>query len=133
MLIHIRRKTSRSFILSIILTFVSLCSYSSFAMAKADIISAGTAVQAESQASHAQKVKDFLARADVKTQLEKMGVDPEKAKQRVAALSEDELAQISDNIDALPAGGSVLAIIGVVFLVLLILEYTGVTNFFTKV
>jgi hypothetical protein len=33
----------------------------------------------------------------------------------------------------LPAGGSALAVIGVVFLVLLILELVGVTNIFTKI
>jgi hypothetical protein len=36
-------------------------------------------------------------------------------------------------IDSLPAGGDAIAVIGVVFLVLLILELVGVTNIFTKI
>lgn len=133
MLAHIRSKTSRSFVISVVIAFLSLSTYSSVAFAKADIISAGTAVQAESQAIHMQKVKDFLARADVKTNLETFGVDPVMAQQRVDALSAEELEVLSGEIDTIPAGGDALVIVGVVFLVLLILELVGVTNFFTRI
>jgi hypothetical protein len=62
-----------------------------------------------------------------------MGVDPAQALLRVSSLSDQELAQLDEQIDTLPAGGdSVLAIIGIVFIVLLILELTGVINIFNK-
>ena len=50
---------------------------------------------------------------------------------RVAALSTEELRQLKLQIDELPAGG-LLAVIGVVFVVLLILELVGVTNIFNN-
>jgi len=42
------------------------------------------------------------------------------------------LAELNSQLDSLPAGG-VLALIGAVFVVLLILELTGVINVFSKV
>jgi uncharacterized protein DUF6627 len=46
-----------------------------------------------------------ISRSDVTAQLERFGLSPEDAKERVAALSDAELADISGRIDALPAGG----------------------------
>ena len=47
-------------------------------------------------------------------------------------MPDQELQQLADRLQDLPAGGdSALAVIGVVFLVLLILELVGVTNIFT--
>lgn len=74
-----------------------------------------------------------LARADVRAQLTALGVDPQDARARVAALSPAELAQLNARIDELPAGSSVLGLIGAVFVVLLILELVGVTDVFTGV
>ncbi len=51
---------------------------------------------------------------------------------RVAALSEAELAMLADQIGQAPAGGDALAVIGIVFVVLIILELTGVIDIFKK-
>ena len=74
-----------------------------------------------------------LARADVQAQLTALGVDPQDARARVAALSPAELAQLNARLDELPAGSSVLGLIGAVFVVLLILELVGVTDVFSGV
>jgi hypothetical protein len=75
-----------------------------------------------------------MSRADVRAQLENLGVDPAAATARVASLTDRELADVSSQIEALPAGGDgVLVVVGIVFLVLLILELTGVIDIFKKV
>ncbi|MGH8481724.1 MAG: PA2779 family protein, partial [Nevskiaceae bacterium] len=51
-----------------------------------------------------ERVDAFLARADVRQQFEALGVDPAEAAQRVAGLTEAELASLSENIESLPAG-----------------------------
>jgi len=61
-----------------------------------------------------------------------LGVDPVQAQARVAAMSPAELNRLSAELDKLPAGG-ILALIGAVFVVLLILEITGVTHIFTNI
>ena len=78
-------------------------------------------------------VDTFLARADVRDQLQAWGVAPSVVEQRVASLSDQELQELSLKIQEQPAGGDVIAVIGIVFLVLLILELVGVTTVFTSI
>ncbi|MEY4761533.1 MAG: hypothetical protein RLZZ200_1389 [Pseudomonadota bacterium] len=75
------------------------------------------------------RVQATLARQDVRDRLEAWGVDPVASSERVAALSDSELSRLAADIDSAPAGG-ILALIGAVFVVLIILDYTGVTHVF---
>ena len=77
-------------------------------------------------------VQAGLARSEVQQAMVRLGVDPVEAQLRVAALGERELAQLQGRLDQLPAGG-IFALIGAVFVVLLILELTGVIDIFKKV
>lgn len=78
-------------------------------------------------------LQKILAREDVRDQLIQYGVNPDEADQRIAVLTGAELVQLQEQIDQLPAGSSALAILGGVFLVLLVLELLGVTNVFTRI
>jgi hypothetical protein len=80
-----------------------------------------------------ERIDAVLARDDVKHQLEQLGVDPDEAAQRVAALTDQELQTLASHLDALPAGGSLLGIVGVVFIVLLVLELVGAIDIFKKI
>ena len=78
------------------------------------------------------RLRSFLDREAVQSQLTARGIDPAEAQARVDSLSDSEVMQISDKIDQLPAGGSFwgtvlyLAIIAVI--VLLVLELLGYTD-----
>lgn len=72
-------------------------------------------------------------RQAVTQRLVELGVAPDLAQQRTAALSQSELRLLDQKLDELPAGAGAIEIIGIVFLVLLILELVGITNIFTKV
>lgn len=77
------------------------------------------------------KVMNFLAREDVTKEIMAQGVDVAVVKQRVAAMSDDEINDLSGKIDNLPAAGS--EIIGValfVFVLLLITDILGLTKVF---
>ncbi|MEQ1803075.1 MAG: PA2779 family protein [Gammaproteobacteria bacterium] len=101
--------------------------------ASAGVIGTQEYLSAEARAGHLADINAALSRADVQAQLVALGVDPANAATRAAALSDAELAQVADQLQTLPAGGdSFLAVIGIVFLVLLILELTGVTDIFKK-
>jgi hypothetical protein len=77
------------------------------------------------------QVASFLERSEVRDRMQTLGVDPAAARTRVAALSDDEVASLADQLDQLPAGGSdVLTAVVVVFLILVILDLLGVTNIF---
>lgn len=79
------------------------------------------------------EIQNVLARDDVRTQMLDLGVNPADVEQRINSLTDAELSRLSAGIQDLPAGGSLLAVIGVVFVVLLILELVGVINIFNKV
>ena len=61
-----------------------------------------------------------------------LGVDPAAIEGRLAALSEAGVATLAGQIDEAPAGGDALAVIGIVFVVLIILELVGVIDIFKK-
>jgi hypothetical protein len=72
-----------------------------------------------------------LDRADIRAQLQAYGVSPGDLKARVAALTDQEAAELAAKIDELPAGGvSILSAILIVFLVLLITDILGYTKVF---
>ena len=79
------------------------------------------------------RVDAVLARAEVRAELDRLGVDPAETQARVAALTEQELALLANDLESLPAGGDLLGVIGVVFLVLLILELVGVIDIFNRI
>jgi len=88
------------------------------------------------QTSHTStSIDNFLNNQEVQEKLSMLGVSRENIQQRMATLTDDEIAQISQEIDTLPAGAGAGGIIGVIvfiFLVLLItdiLGYTKVYNF----
>jgi len=61
-----------------------------------------------------------------------MGVDPSQVDARIASLTDGELRTLAGQMNDLPAGSGALAVIGIVFLVLLILEAVGVIDIFKK-
>ncbi|WP_310647121.1 PA2779 family protein [Limnohabitans sp.] len=67
------------------------------------------------------KVQSFVERATVKEKLEAMGVGGLLAKDRVAALSEQEVHALAERIDAMPAGGSLSQMDMVIILLVAIL------------
>ena len=92
------------------------------------------ATPAVSASAAKERIIGVLARSDVRTQLQALGVDPADAKARVAALSDDEAARLAASLDRLPAGGDGFgALIGaavLVFLVLLLTDILGFTHVF---
>jgi hypothetical protein len=74
---------------------------------------------------------EFLDRAEVQSQLQAYGVSAAEVKARVAALTDEEAAELSARIDTLPAGGvNIISAILIVFLVLLLTDILGFTKVF---
>jgi hypothetical protein len=99
-------------------------------VAPAGMIGTAHLVNEESRAASLSRIEVLLARQDVSRQLEAFGVDPALVAERLNGLSHAELMQLEGQIESQVAGGDVVAIVGVVFIVLLILELVGVTDIF---
>ncbi len=68
-------------------------------MVGTDQVSAAASAQASRDA-----VLATLARADVASQLQSMGIDASAAKDRVGAMTDDEVRTLQSQIDSMPAG-----------------------------
>lgn len=101
--------------------------------AQAGMIGTDAYAAAEQRDQRLARVQDFLAEERVVAQFEALGVDPDQAAERVAALTDAELAQLDSQLDELPAGAGVLTILGVMFVVILVLELVGITNIFVAI
>ena len=100
--------------------------------ARAGIVGTEQMVMQETRVASMSRIDSVLARDAVAAQLAAWGVAPEAVAQRLAALSDVELQQLAATMGDDPAGG-ILAVIGVVFVVLIILEVVGVTDIFSKI
>jgi hypothetical protein len=89
-------------------------------------------LQAGSRQASLTVIDTALMRADVQKQLTAMGVNPANAMQRIASLPDQDIAKLAEQFESMPAGGDILGVIGIVFVVLLILELTGVIDIFSK-
>jgi hypothetical protein len=101
-------------------------------VARAELIGTLQAVEANTRAQDLATVSSALAHDQVRAQFVAFGVDPAQVETRVAALTDSELRTLAGKISEAPAGADALAVIGIVFVVLLILEMVGVIDIFKK-
>ena len=101
--------------------------------AQAGIVGSEQLLHSEQQTLKREQLQQWMARDDVRQQLQSLGVDAQQATARINALTDQELQQLALNMDTDPAGSGAIAVIGIVFVVLLILELVGVTNIFNKI
>lgn len=123
-----RSITLRKFVLRLV--SLSLLSFGLAQVSGAGMIGTQAAVQGEARDARITRVETVLARQDVASQLVRFGVDPQAVQARVGNMTNAELLALEDGLDKHIAGGDAVAIIGVVFLVLIILEFVGVTDIF---
>jgi hypothetical protein len=113
---------------------LSLAYASGFQVAQAATVSADAVLAAQHQEAvqtQRQQILATLQRADVAQALAERGVDLGAARDRVQALSDDEVMTVAERLDQLPAGGSdVLGAILFIFVVLLVTDILGFTKVF---
>lgn len=123
------RTMTKFFIFPLLITFFTVSSLTPLAQA---VVIDTQHVLSNQHGSAQADIDGFLAREDVQDQLVALGVDIDDARLRIAALTDQELRQLQQHINDLPAGSNALAVLGALFLVLLVLELLGVTNVFSK-
>jgi hypothetical protein len=101
--------------------------------AYAGVITTQQYISAVARDAARKRIDAVLAREEVRSRLEQYGVDALAAEERIAALTDQELELLATELENLPAGGDLLGVVGVVFIVLLILELVGVIDIFSKI
>jgi hypothetical protein len=111
---------------------VAILNTSMISAAQAGIVDTAAMVQTNRDASLAT-IQAQLAREDVRAQMDRFGVDAASVDQRLASLSDSELATLAKRMQDTPAGGDgLLVVIGLTFVVLIILELVGVIDIFKR-
>lgn len=98
---------------------IVLMAWAPYHFAQAGMIATDQVVASASQADRAA-VASFVSRADVASQLQSFGLDPSSAKDRVAAMTDDEVRYVAGRIDAMPAGGNGMGLVIVIVLILVV-------------
>lgn len=121
------RRIARSVSAFLILTFTCLGLQ---APAQAGMVGTGTMLGQEQAAAGRSQVLATLERQEVRQGLIALGVDPQAARDRVLALSEEELQRMVGNLDQMPAGGDALGVVVFIFVLLLVTDILGYTSVF---
>ncbi len=87
------------------------------------------AMSAQSQPDR-ERIRAFLDREDVRREMLRQGVDGDAAKARVDALTDEEVQKVAGRLDKMPAGGDVVGVLLLIFLVLLVTDILGFTKVF---
>ncbi|MCB1647983.1 MAG: PA2779 family protein [Pseudomonadales bacterium] len=103
------------------------------APAMADIVSTEQLVAEQRADVQRATVNAFLARDEVRAQLEARGVSADDALQRVDSLSNAELAELSQQIDTLPAGEGAIGLVIGILVIFMLLDIAGVTDIFPAI
>jgi uncharacterized protein DUF6627 len=85
---------------------IALMIWMPYQIATAGMIGTDQAATAASTQADRTTVLNYLSRSDVTGQLQTLGIDPSTAKDRVAAMSDQEVQSLAGRINALPAGGT---------------------------
>jgi len=120
-------------VMAVTVLSVSLINVGAVGTAHAGVIDT-VALVSPSRDADLAVVRSSLDRKEVRDQLQQMGVATSVVDARVANLSDPELHRLAQDINRAPAGGDggLLAVIGAVFIVLIILDYTGVISIFKR-
>ncbi len=114
-----------STILAVLLTVLSIQTPAYAAIVGTDVVIA----QQQSSIDRAQLLAMF-ERSDLRDALVAQGVNPDNARERIAALSDEEVKSMIGQVDQLPAGGDAVGVVVFLFLVLLFTDIMGWTDVF---
>jgi len=125
MLNRLRRCRFLTALLAVSILFVSVQP-----AVNAAIVSTPDLVATEQSQIGREYLLDALEREEVRTALTSQGVDLEMAKARVSSMTDEEVRALNQRMDEMPAGGSIVGALVLVFLVLLFTDIMGWTDVF---
>lgn len=121
-------KIARKIIASLLISSITLTGM--MGSAHATLITTQQVAATESAQTARAKLAAEVARPDVVSRLEAMGISSSDAQLRVAALSDSEAQSLASDMDKMPAGGDVIGVLFGVFVILLVTDILGFTKIF---
>ncbi len=98
---------------------IVLMAWTPYQIAQAGMIGTDQVVASTSQVDRST-VMSFVSRADVAGQLQSMGLDPATAKDRVAAMTDQEVRYVAGKIDSMPVGADGAGLLLIIIIIAVI-------------
>jgi len=98
--------------------------------AQAAMIGNQQIINQHQQGQTRDSLQQLLQQQSAREQLQALGVSPDLVKSRIDSLTDSELARINRHVDTLDAGGNILGILLVIFIVFVITDVIGATDIF---
>ena len=101
-------------------------------MAQAQMISTDTAIERSVADMDRAYLMDELRKDDVRDEMVRLGVSPDEAEARLAALSDAEIARLVQQADQEKAGADIVGTLATIFIILLVTDllcFTRIFNF----
>ena len=121
----------KAFFKRFVCQFLALCLIGLPFTVQAGMIGTDAVIAQSQDQSDRNKVRDFMARAEVQQQLQDHGITLQAAQARVGALTDLEVQQIAGRIDSIPAGADAAAVVVTVLAVILLI-YILLQHFYPK-
>ena len=101
--------------------------------AHAAMVGNDAVIQQQDRAELKAKVMQVMDHKAAAQTLEKYGVEKEQVSQRLDRLTDQELQQLAEKADEMPAGQSVLGAVVLILVILIVLDLLGATNIFPAI
>ncbi len=115
-------------ILTLTLSLLLICA--PISQAQAAIIANAQLIDQVQHTNDKDALLQTLNRVEVQEQLLSMGVSTAELENRVNQMTQQEIVQLNQQINELPAGGDILGIIVLIFIVFVITDVIGATDIF---
>jgi hypothetical protein len=99
-------------------------------MAQGQMISTDSAIARSAADMNRDSLMAELKKTEVREEIIRLGVSPDEAEARLAALSDAEVDALLANIDERRAGAGIAETIGTIFIILLITDLLCLTRLF---
>lgn len=120
------KKVTSWFLVAVFMGFSSL-------PLQAAMVSTEQVVMQQQASFDRDQLTAMFDRADVQQQMAVLGVSTEDAQKRIALMTDAEVTQLNQQMAELPAGASVIGLIGLIFVVFIVTDLIGATDIFSFV
>ncbi len=99
-------------------------------MAQAQMISTDSAIQRSTATMDRAYLMGELQKDEIRDEMIRLGVSPDEAESRLAALSDAEVARLIRQAETDKAGADIVGTLGLIFLILLVTDLLCLTRLF---
>ncbi len=115
------------------LLLVMMMGFFQVQVAQAALVTTDSAIQSQQLQMDRAEMIDLFAQENLRDQLTQMGVDANAAADRIANMTDAEIAQLNENLQHAPAGEGVVGVLLTLFIVFIITDALGATDVFNFV